>query len=263
MKKMTLERISYSIVIASLLVLAVVGGLAINRSVSANKTTALVAEREQIITAHITETTDLSLEGENFKEDPSPFPTETLAFKPNDQGKYLEMNTDYVGWLKIEGTAIDYPVVRGNDNEIYLNTDFFGTFNDAGSIFMDYRNLAQFNDTHTAIYGHNMKDGSMFRDLNRYKDLSFFKTNPTIRLQGLYDEKTYRIFSVYVESANDYVLDFEYNQQTYTEYLETIKKKSLHGSDLTFTGNERILTLITCSYEVDNGRTIVHAIEND
>ena len=85
------------------------------------------------------------------------------------------MNGDIVAWIQIPGIGVDYPVVQGKDNEHYLHYTFDGKANKAGSIFLDYRNRADFTDSKVILYGHNMKDGSMFSNLKKYQDAGFRK----------------------------------------------------------------------------------------
>lgn len=85
------------------------------------------------------------------------------------------INGDVVAWIQIPGIGVDYPVVQGKDNEHYLHYTFYGKANKAGSIFLDYRNRADFTDRKVILYGHNMKDGSMFSNLKKYQDASFRK----------------------------------------------------------------------------------------
>lgn len=259
MKPLNIRKITNMIIFSCIIILLSIAILLFIRKISANKYEELLADRNEF-------QADTIIVNDNSNDifsvvPDSTIPSTTIQFKKNLNSKYLDINTDYVAWLKVEGTSIDYPVVRGLDNSIYLKTNFYKDYSDSGAIFMDYRNLGQFQDVHTAIYGHYMKDGSMFHDLHLYKDQSFFEAHKKINLSGLYEEKEYEIFSVYIESANNYELDFDYEAMTYMQYLDFIKKRSLYKSDLVITGNEKLLTLITCSYEIDNGRIIVHAIE--
>ncbi|WP_170829387.1 class B sortase [Acidaminobacter hydrogenoformans] len=185
-------------------------------------------------------------------------------FKENLNKEWLNINPDFMGWLRVPGTNIDYPYVRGGDNDYYLKRDFYGKYSEAGTLFMDYRNLGSFNDQHTLIYGHNMKNKSMFHSLTYYHDFEFFEENQVIELSGLYETRTFKIFSVYEISADDYAftLDFESSDQ-YQDYLEALNRLSLHSQKQAFTADpgQKLLTLVTCSYGVNNGRTIVHAVE--
>ena len=181
------------------------------------------------------------------------------AYKVNNQKIWLDQNTDFTGWLRVEGTKIDYPVVRGNDNIYYLNRDFLKKTSKAGAIFMDYRNIGQFSDKHTVIYGHYMKDGTMFGDLHQYKSKAFYDENRIIEFEGLYENKSYTIFSVTLETADDYEIDLKLSNDA---YLNQILGTSIHETRLIPESSMAILTLVTCSYEVDNGRILIHAYEN-
>ena len=109
-----------------------------------------------------------------------------LAFKPQPQednslsfGQLRDINPDVCGWLTLDGTAIDYPVVQGESNFTYLNTDVYGSFALAGSIFLDVDCDADFSGRYSLLYGHHMENGRMFGDLDKYKDGTFFRQNTT------------------------------------------------------------------------------------
>lgn len=193
----------------------------------------------------------------NNPEAPSP----AFTYKENDNKEWLSINPDFMGWLQIPGSDIDYPFVRGQDNTHYLKRDFYGKYSESGSVFMDYRNLGNFNDQHSLVYGHNMKNKTMFYDLIKYKDAEFLAENPLVNLSGLYETKTYKIFSVYEISADDYefTLEFE-NDSAYLNYLKELEALSLHPQNNELTSRQKLLSLVTCSYG-DNSRIIVHAIE--
>lgn len=186
----------------------------------------------------------------------------SYPYKENTNKKWLSINPDFMGWLQIPGTNIDYPFVRSKDNQDYLKRDFNGNYSEAGTLFMDYRNLGNFNDSHTLIYGHNMKNKSMFQNLTYYQDSDFFSQNQIIQLSGLYETRTYKIFSVYEISADDYVFTLHFENDTeYLAYLNGLEALSLHRQGLMLEAGQKLLTLVTCSYGVNNGRTIVHAVE--
>ena len=103
-------------------------------------------------------------------------PTESEAEeKTIDFAELRKINEDIVAWIQISGIGVDYPVVQGEDNEYYLHHTFRKEANKAGSIFLDYRNRADFTEQRVIIYGHNMKDGSMFHVLRNYQDIDFFQ----------------------------------------------------------------------------------------
>ena len=102
----------------------------------------------------------------NSRNDPAGV-TQTYIYQENINKKWLSINSDFMGWLQIPGSNIDYPFVRSKDNADYLKRDFYGNYSESGTLFMDYRNLGNFNDQHTLIYGHNMKNKSMFHEIGR------------------------------------------------------------------------------------------------
>lgn len=203
--------------------------------------------------------TEIENENKDTLEDKDP-----LYYTPieNEEKKWIDINQDYQGWLEIENTNISYPVVRGIDNYYYLDKDFSRKESELGAIFMDYRNLGNYNDKHTVIYGHYTWTGKMFADLHNYKDETFAKENNLIGFKGLYNKKDFEIFSVYIDSASDYELKLNFEEdKDYKDYLVKLEELSLHEFNVNLDPSKLLLTLATCSYEVGNGRLIVHAIE--
>lgn len=185
-----------------------------------------------------------------------------FQYRENPTKEWLNINPDYMGWITIANTNINYPYVRSKDNEDYLERDFYRQKSAAGAIFMDYRNLGNFNDRHTILYGHNMKSKTMFHQLNNYEDKGFFEENLVIEISGLYETKTFQVFSAYEVSANEYIFQLNFqNQEEYHRYLQSIASLSLHTNAVALDPNQKLLTLATCSYGVDNGRFVIHALE--
>lgn len=175
----------------------------------------------------------------------------------------LEQNEDVVGWIKISGTQIDYPILQAEDNFFYLTRNFYYEESRAGSIYMDYRNNIRLTDERNVIvYGHRMKDGSMFQQLTKYLDKEFFDTHRKIQFDTLYESYEAEVFAVY-----NTLTDFNYIQTEFTddaefaELLEQIKAKSKFKSDVEVTTDDIILTLSTCDYQLDReeGRLVVQA----
>jgi len=178
----------------------------------------------------------------------------------------MEINKDFVGMITIPGTGIQYPVVKGTDNERYLNTDFEGRHSIRGTIFMDYRNdgsiLANKN---TILYGHNMKDGSMFHELLSYKDGSTRHDSPIIILDTPTGIKYWIIFAIYVSES-----DYEYNKTHFNggefeEFLHEIQEhnqyqeRNQYNTDVEVGKDDCILTLSTCDYALKDARFVIHA----
>lgn len=176
--------------------------------------------------------------------------TGSLDFQP-----LAEVNPHVVAWLESQEIGIDYPVVRSEDNEFYLDHLFTGERNKLGSLFMDYRNRGDFSDPNTVIYGHNMKDGSMFSALTRYQDQDFFDAAPRMVLytpQGDYTVEWFAGMTI-DGSAQSIQMGFE-NEKDFEAYISSLKDQSTFTSPVRVAAGDRIVTLCTCSYEWRNAR---------
>lgn len=173
-------------------------------------------------------------------------------------------NEDVAGWLSVEGTRIDYPVMQCEDDEFYLHHDFYGEESKYGCLYV--RERADLDaGTNFVIYGHNMKDGSMFGDLDLYEQESFYLEHPLISFDTLYEERTYEIVAafpsqVYDEDAEKFKYYQFYEAETeeeFNEFYENIKALSLYDTGVTAAYGDTFLTLSTCAYHVDDGRFVV------
>jgi len=172
----------------------------------------------------------------------------------------LEINDEIVGWIRINNTKVDYPVVKGMDNEFYLNSNINKEPFKAGSIFMDFRNEGKGLEPHTIVYGHHMKDGSMFGDLMKYKERSFLIENRYIQFNTLYEDIKWEIFSAYItDTGFDYLITEFSNKEDYIAFLESITTKSYMNLGTEVSVEDKILTLSTCTYEFKDARFVVHA----
>lgn len=181
--------------------------------------------------------------------------------------KYTDLyreNEDIAGWLSVEGTRIDYPVMQCEDDEYYLHHDFYGEESKYGCLYV--RSKADLEDgTNFVIYGHNMKDGSMFGDLDLYQQESFYLEHPLISFDTLYEERTYEILAafpsqVYDEDAEEFKYYQFYEAETeeeFNEFYENIKALSLYDTGVTAEFGDTFLTLSTCAYHVNDGRFVV------
>jgi len=199
---------------------------------------------------------------ETSMQKPDPFaglrqPTWTIVDNP--LMSLYEKNNDLVGWIKIDDTRIDYPIVKGKDNDFYLERDFNRQASRAGSIFMDYRNIGDFQDKHTIIYGHRMKNTTMFADLVRFKDSKFYESHRIIAIDTLYGRKEYELFAAYTTSTDFYFIETRFDALTQQDFIDEIQKRSDHDWDVAIDENDRILTLATCAYDYEDARFVVHA----
>lgn len=181
-----------------------------------------------------------------------------------DYQSLIAMNSDCVGWIQIPGTDINYPVVQAADNEFYLTHNFNRETAACGAIFMDYRNDVDAKAEHLILYGHQMKDNSMFKQLNGYKEEIFYKEHPNIKLY-LHEQKyEYEITAVYVTDVANGGGYYNYlHWNTRKEQLNYLQQK-MAGYQIYDTGKkvmetDELLSLSTCEYSSDNGRLIVQA----
>lgn len=175
--------------------------------------------------------------------------------KQVDFAALKQVNTDVVAWISAEESIIDYPVVQGADNEYYLTHLFNGSKNKLGSLFVDYRTPGDFSERSTVIYGHNMKDGSMFATLTQYKDQDYYKSHPAMQLYT--PDGAYRLeFFAGIVADGDYeFIRYEFDNDTdFLDYIDTLKNESTFISNVPVAAHERIVALCTCSYEFNNAR---------
>lgn len=178
----------------------------------------------------------------------------------------LEQNSDLAGWIRIDGTGIDYPVMYTGD-DFYLEHDFNRKPSPHGVPYIDKRCTIDPLGTNTILYAHHMKNGSMFARLLRYKDPAFYQQHPVIRFDTLYREQEYDILAVFeskVYRKNEDVFK-HYNflqaesEQQFNEYLAGIQALSLYDTGVTAAYGDTFITLMTCAYHTENGRFVVVA----
>jgi sortase B len=180
-----------------------------------------------------------------------------------DFNSLKEENQDTIGYLKIDDIEIETIVVQGLDNKYYLNHNFEKEENNAGWIFADYRNRFDGTDKNIIIYGHNMKDGTMFSKVKNVleSDWQQAQENHSIIFVTEKDYAIYDIFSVYQIEEEDYYIttDFE-NDEEYLSFLEKIKNRSTKDFEIDLNKEDTILTLSTCASNNDL-RVVVHAVK--
>lgn len=166
-------------------------------------------------------------------------------------------NPDVVGWLYCPDTAINYPVVKCEDNDRYLKRDIDGKKSSSGTLFADYRNGDIESCENYVIYGHNMKNGSMFADLTKYKKQSFYDSHPVIYFLTPQGKYTIELYAGAVVEEDSAVYSFGKNDGSFAEFLSDFGKKSTFKSNVTLSENDLFITLSTCSYEYDSARYVV------
>jgi len=182
----------------------------------------------------------------------------------------LKINEDIKGWISIEGTYINYPVLQSStdDPEYYLYRNFFKENDKAGSIFLDIKSSVEDNSKHLILHGHNMHTtDSMFHALMEYKKSSFYHDHPIIKFDTIYEKAQWKIFSIFVTNGTslweplfDYTrTDFE-NDSDFMNFVYQLRLRSLYNIDsVDVNEKDQLLTLSTCSYELNNYRTVIVA----
>ena len=182
--------------------------------------------------------------------------TYDINFKELDK-----LNSDTIAYIIVNNTKISYPVVKTYDNDYYLRHGFDKNYSEAGWIFMDYKNQFDGTDKNIVIYGHGRLDGSMFGSLKKVLDEEWYsnKDNLTIRLITKKSKVIeYKIFSVYKIKEEEYYINTKFDDNSFDEFVKTIKKRSIHQYEENMSQVNQVLTLSTCTI-VDGYRFVVHA----
>lgn len=176
-------------------------------------------------------------------------------------------NNDLALWLKIDGTRIDYPVMYTKDQDFYLYRDFYKNDYKPGSLYIDKHNTIDPRDINLIVHGHNMRDGSMFADIIKYKDQNYYNEHKKITVYTLDEKEEYEVIAVFlsrVYNVNDNVFKYykfygQKTEQEYNDYIKNIKKLSLYNIETSATYPEKLITLSTCEYSTENGRMVLVA----
>ena len=179
-----------------------------------------------------------------------------------DSESLLAINSEFIGWLHARNTKIDYPVAAHNDNDFYLTHDFNKNPLSSGCIFMDCRCSRDLSDFRTIIYGHHMRDGSMFGTLEKFKDESFFKDHRSILFvdrNGI--AHRLRIYSAHTTPSDSYVYSLNYkNDKERKSFIRKTVSNSIYKTGITPATEDHIITLSTCAYEYEGARFVVHTV---
>lgn len=173
-----------------------------------------------------------------------------------------EQNSDTVAYISVPNTNINYIVVKGNDNSYYLNHSFNKKYNSAGWIFADYHNNFDTNDKNIVIYGHNMKDRSMFGTLRKVITKEWYTNNDNQEVVLVTENGTYNyeVFSTYTITAEDYYINTKFDNDTeFVSFIKKLKTRSVYNFGTEVKGEDKILTLSSC---IGDGkkRVVLHAV---
>lgn len=228
---------------------------------------AAVESYDQMSESYVTTEDDIPEENKPV-ETPAPAdePESTEAAAPAvetspisvDFESLLATNGEVVGWLFSEGTVINYPIAQADDNDKYLHHMLDGTYNSSGTLFVDCECAPEFAGANTIVYGHNMKNGSMFYSLLNYREQAYYDAHPVLYLNTPTQNYKIEVFSGYIcnYDSDTYTLSFP-SEDDYVNFVNKMKSQSDFSCDVEVTGDDRIITLSTCTYEYDNARYVV------
>ena len=222
-----------------------------------------IEERNLLNTVEIAENEEKNIADETKEEEIVQETQRMLQVKSLQQE-----NPDIVGWLEIENTKINYPVLQGTDNEYYLNHNYKKQKTQKGSIFLNKDYNWEIPSSNLQIYGHNMKNGEMFQGLLKYKSESYYKQHPNIRFTTEKEDAIYEIISVFPSrvyyQTEKNVFRYYYfihaeTKEEYDSFVESAKKASLYEIEASAEYGDQLMTLSTCAYHTQDGRFVVVA----
>ena len=200
------------------------------------------------------------------KEPVSAAESETVMLP--EYAELYRQNSDLVGWIRIEDTNINYPVMQSKDEpNFYLKHGFDKKYADCGCPYVQENCDAQKSSDNLIIYGHHMKHGSMFSDLEKFKKKDFWEEHKTFSFNTLYEKQTYEVIAVfktvvYTGSANEFKY-FQFSDaqtpEQFDEYIAKCKEKALYDTGVSAEYGDKLITLSTCEYSNTNGRLVLVA----
>lgn len=240
------------------------------------------AKKQSKLLDNISINQDLIVEGESLSNDETvagtdnSTETEIVVHKTERMLKIEELqkeNPDIIGWIEIEGTNINYPVLQGTDNNFYVSHNYKKERNISGAIFLDKDYVWDPPSSNLLIYGHNNQNGTMFEDLLKYRNKNFYDAHPVIHFTTNSEDAYYEIISafpsqVYYKSQTDvfkyYYFVNAHNEKEFYEYVRNVKNSGLYDTGKTAEFGDQLMTLSTCAYHTKDGRFVVVAkrIEN-
>ncbi len=246
-----------------------------NQALESDVSNLIIGEEEQSTTkknnkaekTDVTETT-LSVE-QKWAQIRAEYPN--TIFPPNIQLKYAKLyatNNDFVGYLEAKGVGLSLPVVQTDNDEVYLNKNFYGEKTKYGCPFVTYLNNIEPLDLNTVIFGHHMNDKTIFGALDNYKDIEGFKSAPVITFNTLYKNYKWKVIAAFITNAyaeddNDYIFRYYFTslstQERFSAYLNELAQRSLYDTGVDVLPTDKLLTLSTCSHEFEDARFVVVA----
>ena len=198
-------------------------------------------------------------------EEPEPEPVSKVEI-PIDFAALQQQNPDVYAWIQVPGTEVDYPILQSsNDNTYYLNHTIDGEEKKEGAIFTENYNTKTFEDPNTVIYGHDMKNGSMFQSIHKYMDRSFFDNNRDIVIYMPDQILHYKIFAAYLTDNKHLLMNYNFwSKDEYQQYLNSIfsmrDMNAFIDTSTEVTNEDKIITLSTCYAGISSQRYLVQAV---
>lgn len=249
-----------NIVIIILVIVMIVSGIGLIREQMASKRQREEQERLAQLASQTTEEVVIETETETETE----VETEPPYVSPIDFEALREINPDVVGWIRIPDTKIDYPIVYDpEDNAKYLHTDFEGNESVYGAIYLDADSQPDFSGLNNPIYGHHMKDGSMFKDVVKFKEQEYFKEHQYFEIYT--PERTIHLKAVscYYSGSDGIVRKTRFkSQESFDAWLKE-RLEPCEYAEMPEVSVGSVFTLVTCSYEKNDARTLLFAVEVD
>lgn len=178
-----------------------------------------------------------------------------------DFDKLRKINPDVVGWIHIDKLDISYPIVQGEDNDFYLSHTFYKEENKCGSIFIEVENSKDFSDWNTFVYGHNMKDKSMFARLNEFREEETFWENPQFYIYTPEGVRRYEIYSCHAVELGTESFRYQFEEEKdYAQWQADVKGRSLYDTGVEPKPAQSTVTLMTCTPAGSQYRFLVHGV---
>lgn len=231
-----------------------------------------VSTKAEIITTDTLSTSEDIVSNTDFHSSEMTSDSEHISSEKNtydcpiDFASLWEINKDVYAWISIPGTIIDYPILQHEtDDSYYLNYNIDGTEGFPGCIYTEKVNSKDFTDNNTAIYGHDMRNGTMFTDLHKFRDADFFEKNDTIYIYTPEEQLTYKIFASYLYDNRHLMNSFDFSDpEVYANYLTEIQNGDFEEmnlrKDIKIADTDKIITLITCTRGQPEKRVYVQAV---
>lgn len=194
----------------------------------------------------------------NENEEEAPTLTNRSAIRPQFSD-LQEVNKQIVGWISVDGTKLDLPILQADNNEFYLDHNFKDSYSRAGSIFMDYRNDVTNMNRNTILYGHAMKNGTMFGSLKNYLKQDYANAHRTIYLDTLYEGYGVEVFAAYETTIDFNYIKTEFQtDEAFSHFIEEVNKRSMIEMNVEVGPDDQIVTLSTCKeFFISNDQRVV------